>query len=493
MKFRFGILAKFGLLATIIVIILVFALTFTNLRDQELYSEKKLDEQLNFYMQNIYDNFGDIESLKNYNYTNASINKFMNKNKNILSFNIITLGQTAGSIETKLIIYASSDYKKVGSEPDYYSDNDDVYKKGKIIKEELTSDYHQLCIFPIVGDENNFIGTYEFTIYLQEEELIQQQRINNIITVSLFFLVGIVIGLILLLRYIVQKPLIILKNAAVALGKGNLDTHVDIKFRDELGELASSFNEMAKDLKESREKIEEYNRILEKLLDQKDEFIGQLGHDLKNPLQPFIGLLPLLIEKETDPEKKEALKVMSQNAEYMKNLIFNTLELAKLRSDNIKFNFEKINLKDITKEIVNSQSFSLKEKNISIENKINKNIFVKADKLRLSEVFINIINNSIKYIKDHNGEIELNAEKIKNKFIKIGIRDTGIGLNDEQTKRIFDEYYKVDEQTSDYYSTGLGLQICKRIVEKHGGKIWVESPGIGKGSIFYFTIKEVNN
>ena len=110
--------------------------------------------------------------------------------------------------------------------------------------------------------------------------------------------------------------------------------------------------------------------------------------------------------------------------------------------------------------------------------------------MRLSEVFKNLINNSVKYTDDSGGTITINTSDENEDYVKISLKDTGIGMTKDQLKKVFDEFYKADRQTSDYYATGLGLPICKRIVEKHGGKIWVESKGPGKGSTFNFTIKK---
>ena len=245
---------------------------------------------------------------------------------------------------------------------------------------------------------------------------------------------------------------------------------------------------MTKSLKESRDEIEYYNNILQKLLEQKDEFIGQLGHDLKNPLQPIIGLLPILIDQEEDPKKKETLKVMNQNVEYMRDLIVETLKLARLRSDKIEFNFERLNLRNEIEKSLSSQKIDLIENNIKIENRVKEDIIILADKLRLSEVLQNLISNSVKYMPVFGGAITIDAKK-ENDMVIVGIKDTGIGMEQNQISKIFNEFYKTDKKTSDYHSTGLGLAISKRIVEKHGGKIWAKSPGPGKGSTFYFTLK----
>jgi signal transduction histidine kinase len=97
----------------------------------------------------------------------------------------------------------------------------------------------------------------------------------------------------------------------------------------------------------------------------------------------------------------------------------------------------------------------------------------------------------VKYNKE-NGTITINAKK-ENGFAKISIKDNGIGMSKEQIKHVFDEFYKADESRHDFGSSGLGMSICKRIIEKHNGKIWIESPGIGKGTTVLFTLPLVTN
>ena len=248
---------------------------------------------------------------------------------------------------------------------------------------------------------------------------------------------------------------------------------------------------MTDDLKKSRNKIEEYNKILEGLLDQKDEFIGQLGHDLKNPLQPLVGLLPVIIEKEKDPKIKEHLTIINNNVEYMRTLILKTLELARLRSSNVKFDMEDLDLRKEVDDILLSQKIFLDENLIIAENKIEDSILINGDKLRITELFKNLINNAVKYTPDPGGKIIIDA-KNENNFVTISIKDTGIGMTKDQISKVFDEFYKADASANEMESTGLGLSICKHIVEKHGGEIWVDSAGKGLGSTFYFTLKSID-
>ncbi len=253
-------------------------------------------------------------------------------------------------------------------------------------------------------------------------------------------------------------------------------------------------------LQEAHKKLQDMNKSLEKkvaertakieqLLKQKDEFIGQLGHDLKNPLNPLINLIPVL-EKEEDNEKhKEILEVINRNVQYMRNLVIKTIELAKLNSPNIKFSMEKLNLMTEFDKIVKKNMMLFSNKKITVNNNIPKNIEIKADQLRFEELLENLFNNSIKYNSEL-GSITLDAKE-NGKLVTVSVCDTGIGMTKEQISKVFSEFYKADESRHDFDSSGLGMPICKRIVERHGGKIWVESSGLGKGSTFYFTIPSI--
>ena len=117
---------------------------------------------------------------------------------------------------------------------------------------------------------------------------------------------------------------------------------------------------------------------------------------------------------------------------------------------------------------------------------IGEKIIINADKLKLEELFSNLYSNAAKYM-ERGGNIIIDAKETKDDVI-VSIKDTGIGLTKEELKHVFDEFYKADWSRHDRESSGLGLAICKRIVEKHGGKIWAESSGLKKGTTFYFTI-----
>ena len=233
-------------------------------------------------------------------------------------------------------------------------------------------------------------------------------------------------------------------------------------------------------------KVQERTAEIEMLLKQKDEFVNQLGHDLKNPLGPIVNLLPLVEEQETNLESKEMLEVINRNAKYMKNLVTKTIELARLNAASTNLSFKDTTLLDEINAVIEKNELLFKENNIKVESKANEDIVVKADKLRLSELFDNLIGNSVKY-SPNGGNITIDA-KDDGKFVTVSIRDEGRGMTGEQLDHIFEEFYKADESRHDFDSSGLGTTICKRIVERHGGKIWAESPGSGKGTTMFFTL-----
>jgi len=360
-----------------------------------------------------------------------------------------------------------------------------------------------------------------------------------IVTISLYSGVFIIVSFLLiffLFNYFISAPIGELTKGVRNMGKGTLGYEVKIQSKDEIGELATAFNAMSADLKVSRDHLEQYSKNLEKLvaertkeleektrrleqinkdltvareelsvlnknleqrvhertkevetlLKQKDEFITQLGHDLKNPLGPLINLIPLLEEQEKDTAKKEMLAVLHRNASYMKNLVVKTLELAVLNSPNTRFSMETLNLCNEVNTIIENKKILFEEHHTTVINTIDPALSIKADRLRFEELLTNIFENSTKYCQ-RQCKITIDAKK-EHDFVVISITDNGIGMTTEQIERIFDEFYKADYARHDIQNTGLGMSICKRIVEKHGGRIWVESPGPGKGITVFFTM-----
>ncbi|UCD14394.1 MAG: HAMP domain-containing protein [Thermoplasmatales archaeon] len=306
--------------------------------------------------------------------------------------------------------------------------------------------------------------------------------VDNILLLISVICISIILGFgnFLLVYNSISRPIIKLRDIALKIGEGNLDTKIGIESPDEIGELASAFRQMTKDLKKSK-------NDLETLVKQKDEFIGQLGHDLKNPLSVLMNALPIIKEESEKAEIKKDCDVAIRNAEYIKNLVIETLKIAELSSTKTTFDINDTNLLEIVDNVIQDNQLVFDEKNIKIENMIDKNITVLADSLRIKEVFSNLVSNAVKYLPE-GGKLTFDMGKSEEKeTILIAVKDNGCGMTQKQLSHIFDEFYKADVSRHDLDSIGLGLSICKRIIEKHGGRIWAESHG--KGTTFYFTLK----
>lgn len=227
---------------------------------------------------------------------------------------------------------------------------------------------------------------------------------------------------------------------------------------------------------------------INRLLHHKSRFIDNLSHDLSTPITPLISLLPLIKEELKNEKSKKLLDTCIRNVEYIKRVINNTRELADIESTD--FVFKRENLAEIVDELIKKYNFVFQGYNIKIKNNIDKEIFIKTEKNRLIQLLDHITSNAINGMPD-GGNLSFKAKPVKkdNKnFIQITVKDTGIGLTREQIDHIFEEFYKTDHSRQKLDSTGLGLTICKTIIEKHRGKIWIDSHGLGKGTSVHFTV-----
>jgi signal transduction histidine kinase len=268
---------------------------------------------------------------------------------------------------------------------------------------------------------------------------------------------------------------------------------------DELREKDEKIKELTLKLEQVEKKLNELNRNLEqkvidrtvevnKLLKHRTRFIDSLSHDLGTPLTPLVSLLPIVKEETKDEKVKEILDTCIRNAEYIKRVVHNARALADLSQHDLIL--KKENLYEIVEELIKKYDIVFKSSNIRIKNYIDKNVFVKTEKNRLLQLFDHLSSNAVNSMSN-GGELSIDSKYINNEkgtFIQVSFKDTGVGLNREQMDHMFDEFYKTDDSRHKLDSTGLGLAICKNIVEKHGGKIWADSHGKDTGATIFFTL-----
>lgn len=252
------------------------------------------------------------------------------------------------------------------------------------------------------------------------------------------------------------------------------------------------------DRKKAETALAELNRTLEArverrtaevndLLRQKDEFVNRLGHDLKTPLVPLVALLPMVAEQTEDPKMAKVLGLVVKNVGYMQDLVEKTLRLAELNAIHETVTTEPVDLLTETRNVVASLAYTLDKNQTTVDNRIVAPLSVLADTMELREIFHNLISNAVKY-SDRSGTITIDARRDVD-TVTVSLADTGIGMTPQQASRVFDDFYKADEARGDHTSTGLGLSICKSVIERYQGRIWAESPGLGLGTTVYFTLQ----
>jgi signal transduction histidine kinase/DNA-binding response OmpR family regulator len=235
-------------------------------------------------------------------------------------------------------------------------------------------------------------------------------------------------------------------------------------------------------------KVEERTAQVNRLLEQKDTFINQMAHDLKTPLTPMVALIPML-RRGMDPERfDKTVTLLESNVQYMWNLVNRTLRLARIGSPSVEFEYEQVELVSEVRNILAGFETCFADEGIVVDNRIVKSTRVWTDTLYLRELFDNLISNAIRHM-DEGGTLTLEACPSDEDVI-VAVQDSGEGMLPEQCERVFNEFFKVDESRHDRSSAGLGLSICKRIVERQGGMIWAESDGPNQGTTFYFTLRK---
>ena len=236
--------------------------------------------------------------------------------------------------------------------------------------------------------------------------------------------------------------------------------------------------------------IQQQNNQLKELNAAKDKFFSIIAHDLKSPFSGFLNLTEIMATESKDFTQSEFIdfsQSLNESAVNLYKLLENLLEWASMQQGIMNFNLKTHNLFSLTSHSVVSILERAGQKGISIINQVDESINVSADEKMINTVFRNLISNAVKFTRK-NGSITLDARSTENGMIEISVRDTGIGISEKELKKLFKIGEKVGSMgTDNELSTGLGLLLCKEFIEKHGGKIWVESEE-KKGSTFFFTL-----
>ncbi len=273
--------------------------------------------------------------------------------------------------------------------------------------------------------------------------------------------------------------------------KENVYSENDVKFLVSIGsQIAISIER-----KMSEEEIKMKNELLQAINAEKDKFFSIIAHDLRGPLSAFVAATQIITEEiqtMSIEEIRDITDSMKTSATNIYSLLENLLEWSRLKRGGMDFIPEKINLKKNIDECIDILSESARKKGIEIEVTIPDKLEVIADNHMFEAIIRNLVSNAIKFSANR-GKVYVTAGYNNEHLIEIKISDSGIGMAAELKNKLF----QIDEKTSrpgteGEPSTGLGLLLCKEFIEKHGGRIWVESE-VGKGSTFAFSIQQFEN
>jgi signal transduction histidine kinase len=315
------------------------------------------------------------------------------------------------------------------------------------------------------------IGDKRYALFLQHNFEAQAKDFKQGLFTNLFIViaVGIILNLIVS-RYLV-KPIQVMTEATKQFARGNFNVRIQVQRNDELGLLAKSFNEMAEELS--------------KLEQMRQDFISNVSHEIQSPLTSIRGFSKALKDGiVTEEERVEYLEIIQAESERLSRLCENLLKLASLESDQHPFHPRVFRLDEQIRRVVVATEPQWSSKGLQFDLFLPKT-YIWADEDLLNQVWMNLIHNSIKFTPPH-GQIRIQISS-NNKNIKVQITDTGIGMSEEDQKRIFQRFYIADRsRRRNQNGSGIGLSIVKKIVVMHKGEIEVKSTP-GKGTTFVVT------
>ena len=235
--------------------------------------------------------------------------------------------------------------------------------------------------------------------------------------------------------------------------------------------------------------IEEKGHELEIANKHKSEFLANMSHELRTPLNAILGYTELILDRIYGdvPEKiQEVLERLEKNGRHLLSLINDVLDLSKIEAGRLTLSLDDYSMGEVVQTVFTSVEALAAEKKLELKVMVSPDLTTgQGDEQRIAQVLLNLLGNAIKFTEE--GEVRVEVT-VTNETFLVSVSDTGPGLSEVDQKRIFEEFHQADgSSTREKGGTGLGLSIAKRIVEMHGGRIWVEST-IGKGSTFQFTL-----
>ena len=295
---------------------------------------------------------------------------------------------------------------------------------------------------------------------------------------------AIVLALLLgfVLSWSVIGPIQRIEARLAGIASGDFTRHVDVSNRDELGALAANVNQMNDELRRLYKELETASQ-------HKSDFLASMSHELRTPLNAIIGFSQVLREGmvgEVNEKQREYLDDILSSGNHLLSLINDVLDLSKVEAGQVELEVAPFSLQDALQSgvVMVRERATTDGVQITVAESSDVNI-VEGDERRVRQVIFNLLSNAVKFTPS-GGSVDVRATRV-NGDVQVSVADTGPGIAAEDLERIFEEFQQTEAGLEQREGTGLGLALSKRLVELHGGQIWVESE-VGEGSTFVFTL-----
>lgn len=346
-------------------------------------------------------------------------------------------------------------------------------------------------------------------IVVPESDFMEEINANTRTTVMLCVLALILATIVgILTARGITKPILKLNEAAKDIAKGDWNRQVKIERKDELGELAKSFNIMASKLKDSFNNLEQ--RVKERTTElaeakekaevanrAKSAFIANMSHEVRTPLNAIIGFSDILSRsQDLKQEYQEYAEIINESGDHLLTLINNILNLAKIESGKITLNPKSFDLYEVLEDLEKMFRLNAEGRGLQLHFDRSKDQprYIFTDEIKLRQILINLINNSLKFTSEGGVFIRVGSQDVTvsggdriTKKLMFEVEDTGAGISPEELELLFEAFSQTETGKKAGEGTGFGLSISKKFVELMGGNIRVKSQ-VGKGSTFSFDI-----